>query len=93
MKLEDSAVELILGAMKKKGLDPKRYFFEIGFFEGNLGLGFTREPTGQRYQFGELNVVVQSNVDTTGLVITAGVTGGKTGLVFLGEEDVDHSNG
>lgn len=86
MRITDSAAQAILQVMLKKGLDPKNSYLEIGLFEGNLGLGFTRDRFGKLLQFGLLGVVVSQSVDVTGVVIDFGEINGRKGLVFL-EED------
>lgn len=93
MKITEPAVDAIIGVLKKKGLDPKKTFLEVGIFEGNLGMTFTREQAGRTVQFGDLSVVVQNNVDSDGVVIDFGEINGRTGLIFLTEEQyVNHSN-
>ena len=93
MKITDSASIAITNVMKSKGLNPKTTFLEIGVFEGNLGIGFTREPIGKTVKYGELNVVITSQVDTAGIIVDYGEVNGKRGLIFLGEENVNNNNG
>lgn len=92
MRITDSAANAILNVMKSKGLNPKNTLLEIGVFEGNLGLGFTRSPIGNIIQNGDLSIVISSKIDTQGIVIDFGEINGKKGLVFLGDENVDNSN-
>ena len=92
MQITETAAQAILEVMKSKGLNPKTAFLEIGVFEGNLGLGFTRTPIGTTVKKGELSVVVSSQVDTNGVTIDFGEVNGKMGLIFLGEQNVDQSN-
>ena len=93
MKFSESAVAAILKVMTGRGLNPQTTFLEIGVFEGNLGMGFTRESLGKIFEFGSLRVIVANNVDTTGIVVDFGEVAGKKGLVFLGEENGNHVNG
>lgn len=90
MRITDSAVQAILQVMLKKGLNPKTTFFEVGVFEGNLGIGFApqQEAKGKMKRFGPLGVVVANNVDATGVVVDFGEVNGRKGLIFLGEEHV-----
>jgi hypothetical protein len=92
MKITDSASVAIANVMKSKGLNIEKTFLEIGIFDGNLGMGFTREPMGKTIKCGELNVVIDGNVDTSGVVIDYGEINGKKGLIFLGEENVNNNN-
>lgn len=93
MKITDSAWQTIVKIMKSKNLNPKNTFLEIGVFEGNLGISFTKEPIGKRLQFGELNVVVSGDVECNpDLVIDFGEINNKKGLIFLGEKNVNNSN-
>lgn len=93
MRFTESATNAILNTMRSKGLDPKTTFLEIGTFNGNLGIGFTRDKIGRLVSNGDLTIVVASNVDTTGVVVDFGEVGGRKGLIFLGEENVSNSNG
>jgi hypothetical protein len=93
MRLTDSAVEAILQVMIKKDLDPSKTFLEIGVFDGAMGLGFTNETFGKRKNFGKLGVIISHKIDTTGVVIDFGEIKGRKGLIFLGEDNVNHSNG
>lgn len=93
MRLTEAAADAILNVMKTKGLNPKKIFLEIGTFDGNLGIAFTSEQMGKTIKFGGLSVVVQDNVNSTGIVVDFGEVNGKKGLIFLGEEHVNHSNG
>jgi hypothetical protein len=93
MKLTESAATAILEVMKKKGLDHKKTFLEIGVFDSALGMSFTRDKNGRLVKFGNLSVVIAHNVDTTGVVIDFGEVNGRKGLIFLGEENVNHTNG
>lgn len=83
MKITEAATEAILGVMKAKGLNSKTTFLQIGIFEGNLGLGFIREKTGQVYQFGDLAAVVSNNCIKEDVVIDYGEVNGKKGLIFM----------
>lgn len=87
MKITEAAAHAILQVMIKKGLNPKTTFLEIGVFEGNLGLGFTRERMGRLVHFGPLGVVIASNVDTTGVVVDLVEHDGRKGLIFKGENN------
>lgn len=91
MRITESASNAIINAMKSKGLDLKTTYLEIGIFEGNLGMGFTRNPIGTTIKNGELSIVVSSKLDTEGVVIDFGEVNGKLGLVFLGE-DINGNN-
>jgi hypothetical protein len=90
MKITESAAEAILQVMIKKGLNPKTTYLEIGVFDGNLGLTFTRDRDGRVDRIGALSVVVATNVDTTGVVVDFGEVNGRKGLIFLGEENVNN---
>lgn len=92
MKITESASQIIVQTMRKKGLDPDKVFFEIGVFEGNLGLGFTREPLGKIVKQGELNLVVSNEVDSDDMTIDYGEIDGKKGIIFLGESYVNQNN-
>ncbi len=92
MKITPAAADAILKVMAKKGLNPKKFFLEIGVFEGNLGLGFTDERHGKVLTFGNLSVVIAHNVDTTGAVVDFGEIDGRKGLLFTGEQDVNHAD-
>ncbi len=84
MEITESAVNSILNIMKSKGLNPKNTFFEIGIFEGNLGLGFTREKIGKIVKKGDLTIIVASTIESENIKIDFGEVNGKKGLVFLG---------
>jgi hypothetical protein len=86
MQITTAAVNAILEVMKSKGLNPKNTFLEIGAFEGNLGIGFTREKIGRIVKNGDLTLILASNLDTTGVVVDFGEIDGRKGLIFLGEE-------
>lgn len=92
MQITTAAVNAILEAMRSKGLDPKNAFLEIGVFEGNLGIGFTREKIGRIMKNGDLTLILASNLDTTGVVVDFGEIDGRKGLIFLGEDNGDNSN-
>lgn len=92
MKFSDSAIEAILKTMESKGLNPQTTFLEVGIFEGNLGMGFTRDALGKVLQFGSLNVAVASNLDTNEIVVDFGEVSGKKGLIFLGENNGNNIN-
>jgi hypothetical protein len=93
MRITDSAAQAIVQVMKSKGLNPENTFLEIGVFEGNLGMGFTRDALGKRVKSGDLTIVISSEVDASGVVIDFGETNGKKGLIFLGEQqNVNNSN-
>jgi hypothetical protein len=92
MQITKPAVNAILDVMKSKGLDPKTTFLEIGVFEGNLGIGFTRDKIGRIMKHGDLTVILASNLDTTGVVVDFGEINKRKGLIFLGEENGDNSN-
>lgn len=92
MRITDSASDAIVKVMKSKGLNPKTTYLEIGVFEGNLGMGFTRHPIGKIIKQGELSVVLSSAVDTDEIIVDYGEVNGRTGLIFLGEENVNQSN-
>ena len=92
MKITESASEAIVAVMKKKGLNTAKTYLEIGIFDGNLGMGFTREPIGKIVKQGDLNVVVSNNVDSEGVVIDFGEINNKKGLIFLGEDYVNQNN-
>lgn len=85
MKITDSAAQAVLEVMKKKKLDPNHVFLEIGIFEGNLGMAFTREKLGRSYNFGELTVVIRHDVDAAGVLVDFGEINGRKGLVFRAE--------
>ena len=87
MRVTDPAADAILKVMQKKNLDPSKYFLEVGVFEGNLGLAFTKNRHGRALRFGALTVVVASNVDTTGVVVDFREIDGRKGLLFTGEDD------
>lgn len=98
MRITDAAVQAILGVMFKKGLDPKKFFLEIGFFanqmgkSGKFGIAFTQDVDGQILKFGQLTVIVNHDIDTTGVLIDFGQNNGRNGLIFTGEENVSNSN-
>lgn len=92
MRITDNAANAIVSVMKLKGLNPKDTFLEIGVFEGNLGMGFSRDAMGKMIKHGELTMVISSEVDSTGVVIDFGEVNGKKGLIFLGEKDVNNTN-
>lgn len=92
MRITEAATNAIINVMKSKGLDTKKTYLEIGVFEGNLGIGFTREPVGKTIKSGELMLVTSSKLDTEGVIIDFGEVNGKMGLIFLGEENVNHNN-
>lgn len=89
MRITEAAVGTILHIMEKKGLDYKNTFFEIGVFEGNLGICFTKESFGKIIEFDNLKVIISSEVDASKLLIDYGEANGKKGLIFLGEENED----
>ena len=71
--------------MKKKGLDPKKTFLEVGIFDGNLGIGFTREALGRKIKNNDLTVVVTNNIDSANIVIDYNEINGRKGLIFSSE--------
>lgn len=85
MKITDNAVDAILNVMKQKGLDPKTVFLELAVFEGNLGMGFSRDAMGVKTKHGELTIIISSEVDCADMTIDYGDYQGKKGLIFLGE--------
>lgn len=92
MKITESASQIIIDVMKKKGLNPKTVFLEIGDFNGDLGLGFTREPFGKVMKQGELNFVLSGKANLDGMTVDYGEINGKRGLIFLGEDYVNKNN-
>jgi hypothetical protein len=89
MRITQSASEAIVTVMKSKKLDPRNTFLEVGVFDGNLGLGFTREPIGKTLKQGDLNIVISNEIDSEGIVVDFGELNGKKGLIFLGETNVN----
>ena len=89
MKITESASQIITDIMRKKGLNPKTTYLEIGDFNGDLGLGFTREPFGKIMKQGELNFVISGKKDLEGMTVDYGEINGKRGLIFLGENYVN----
>lgn len=87
MKITDSARNAILHVMEKKGLDRNTTFLEIGVFEGNLGMGFTREKIGRSIKSGDLTLIISSNLDLNGMTVDYGKINDKEGLIFLGENN------
>lgn len=92
MRITDNAANAIVNVMKTKGLNPKDTFLEIGVFEGNLGMSFSKDAMGKMIKHGELTMVISSEVDSTGVVIDFGEVNGKKGLIFLGEQNVNNTN-
>lgn len=91
MRVTEPAVDAILEVMRKKGLSPKTTFLEIGIFEGNLGLGFTKDRHGKIITYKNLSIVIANDVDTTGVVVDFKEIKGRKGLIFTGESD-DNTN-
>lgn len=91
MKITDAAVKAILDVMASNGMDTKTTFLEIGVFKGAIGLGFTRDRIGVMDKYGDLNVMIDPSIDTTGVVIDFGEIEGKRGLIFLGDENVGNT--
>ena len=92
MRITDNAIKAIIHIMKSKGLDTKKTFFEIGVFNGNLGISFTRESMGNIIENGELTIVISNDVDKSDFVIDFVESNGKKGIIFLGEKNVDNIN-
>ncbi len=90
MRITVSAAEAILKVMTKKGLDPKITFLEIAATNGSLGMSFTQDRIGKLLKIGELNVLIEPNIDTTGVVMDFGKIGDRSGLIFFGEENENH---
>jgi hypothetical protein len=93
MRITESAANAVVQVMIRKGLNPKKTFLEVGVFDGGLGISFTNERNGNLMQVGPLSVIIASNVDTTGVVMDFGEVEGRKGLIFLGEDNVNHDNG
>jgi hypothetical protein len=87
MKITDAAAQAVLQVMLKKGLNPKTTYLEVGVFNGNLGIGFTRDKGGKILRFGPLMVMVSNSVDSTGVVMDYGEIDGRKGLLFIGEDE------
>jgi hypothetical protein len=83
MRITESAKNAIINVMKSKGLDLKTTYFEIGVFDGNLGIAFTRNPIGNIYKNDELLIVTSSKGELEELVIDYLERDGKSGLVFF----------
>ena len=80
------AVDAILKTMESKGLDPKTVFMEIGIFDGNLGIAFTRDKFGKVIDLGGLNVIFQNNLEFEDITVDFVEVDGKTGLIFKERE-------
>lgn len=89
MRITESASNAILNTMASKGLDPNKTYLEIGIFDGNLGISFTRDKMGRELKIGDLTVIVSGMVDSNGIIVDFGEVDGKKGLIFLGESSVD----
>lgn len=88
MKVTNSAIEIILDIMQKRGLDPSKTFLEVRLLEnGALGFGFTRDRLGKLIKFGDLSVIEAFGTETSDTVIDFGEVNGKKGLIFLSEEE------
>lgn len=90
MKITDAARVVILETMEKHGLDPKVFSFLLRTAEkdGSCAFAFTRVPEfGKKFQFEELNVIVAFDLDVTNLIIDCLEVDGRTGLVFLEEQN------
>lgn len=85
MRITEAAVEAILNIMNKKGLDPENYYFQVGVFEGNLGINFTNQALGELRRYGRLGVVVSGGVTAESMEIDYGLNNGRYGLIFKGE--------
>lgn len=86
MHITESAIEAILQIMKSKNLDSEKVFFEMRAMpDQSIVIGFNREKLGNVMKFGNLQVIVSSNIDTEGVVVDYVENGDKKGLVFKGE--------
>lgn len=82
MKITDDAAKAVLKVMMDNGLNPKSVFMEVGVYEGNLGMTFSREAFGRKLRFGPLTVVVTGNLDTSKIVVDVTEMNGRKGLIF-----------
>lgn len=87
MKITDAARDMILRTMRSKGLNPKNWYFELKLLEnGGIGIGFNKDlAKAYVMQTGELSVAIDTNLDTTGIMVDLGRFEDKQGLVFVGE--------
>lgn len=94
MKFTESAITAILEVMRKRGLDPKKFVFDISIREnGSVGIGFTKDRAGVANQYGDLTVMIGHNIDMNGVVVDFGEINGRKGIIFLPEEQhVDQNN-
>lgn len=97
MKFTESAVDAILGTMKRKGLSPKEFIFELSIREnGAFGIGFSKDRVGFKHQYGDLVIMVGPNLDMSGITIDFGEIDGRQGIIFLTdkqeEQNVDSIN-
>ena len=99
MEFTEAAASVILDIMNRRGLDPKRFVFEISIKDtGAVGIGFTTDRAGTRHQYGDLVVMVGDSINMDGMVVDFGEVDGRKGIAFLKEENhkekqnVDHTD-
>lgn len=87
MKFTDSAINAILETMRKRGLNPKEFVFDVSLREnGSVGIGFTKDRAGKTSKYGDLIVMIGHGIDMNGVVVDFGEVNGRRGIVFVTEE-------
>ena len=92
MRFTESAINVILEIMKKRGLDPNIFVFDVSIREnGSVGIGFTKDRAGKALQYGDLTVMIGHNIDMDGVVVDFGEVNKRRGIVFVTEEQFNLS--
>ena len=85
MKITESAANVILAVMSNNGLDPKKFLLNFESLDnGAVGFAFSRGDRSEREFYG-LRVNVCRNTDD--ITVDLGEIDGKTGIVFLTENN------
>jgi hypothetical protein len=84
MKFTDTAIAAVLEVMKKRRLDPQKFYFEFCLLQnGAVGMGFTDRKLGTTFRFGELNVIIDQRANVDNMTVDYGEVGDRKGLIFL----------
>ena len=87
LKVSESAAKLIVMVMKRHSMSLMDYAFDVRITRGTCGIGFVREVDGIVKNFYGLRVNIDPRF-TDNMLIDVREIDGKTGLVFLENENV-----
>lgn len=85
MKITDKARDAILGVLSKNKMDTSVWYLEIRLLKnGALGMGFVRELENMVcVRCGDLQLAIDPDLDTEGVLVDFGESSGKQGLLFM----------